>query len=372
MIRRAKRKEQRVNRNSASRTITAGLLIAVLLLMAAGCSRPAVEADDAVTRMINVEAIQATPQSFQSSIRITGSVQARSDVTLVAEEGGVIVDLPLAKGSRVEPGTILARLEDEMLTAQLQEAEAAWRLAQEQWKRQQRLWEVEQIGTELQYIQARETALMRAATVRLLQARLDKKILRSPIRGVFDDHYYAVGEYVSPGAPLMRVIERDNLKITGGVPERYAGEVVAGTPVELRFDALPGQVMEARIGYVGSAVEPQARTFPVEVALEHPQERLKPGMIASLRIIRRTLPRALVIPQEAVVRTETGYQVFVVDLEQGHRVARARPVVLGPSAANQVVIAEGLSAGEWVVTVGQLKVGNGDRVNLIGEGSASR
>jgi RND family efflux transporter MFP subunit len=332
-----------------------------------GCAPPAETAEGTFERVVNVVAIEVEPRQFTSTIRVTGSVQALFDVTVAVEEGGIVETFLVGKGARVERGQPIARIDSEMLAAQLEEAKAGARLAQEQWERQQRLWEDQEIGTELAYIQARETAAMRAATVRTLETRLAKKTIRSPVEGIFEEYWFELGEFAMPGAPFARIVSIDEVKIVGGVAERFAGDIRRGTEVEITIDNCPDAGCTAEITFVGDTVNPDSRTFAVEVTLPNPDRLMKPGMIANLVILTGRIDDAIVVPQEAVVRSELGYQVFTVEQEGGRDVARAREVELGPAREDLIVITTGLTAGDRVITVGQLKLGNGDPVTIVGD-----
>ncbi|MFC1545565.1 efflux RND transporter periplasmic adaptor subunit [Gemmatimonadota bacterium] len=347
----------------------AGTLIALMLFVSAttsGCTPPAETAEGTFERVVNVVAMTVVPAPFTSTVRVTGSVQALYDVTLSCEEGGIVESFLVGKGARVTQGQPIARIDSEMLVAQLEEARAGARLAQEQWDRQKRLWEDQEIGTELAYIQSRETAAMRAATVRTLETRLAKKTITSPVDGTFEDYWYERGEYAMPGSPFARIVSIDEIKVVGGVAERFSGDIMMGSQVELTIDNCPDANCTAEITYVGATVNPDSRTFSVEVILPNPGRIMKPGMIANMLILTDRIEDAIIVPQEAVLRTEDGYQVFVVESDAGRDVARIRDVELGPAGDDQIVIASGLSPGEQVVIVGQLKLGNGDPVSVVG------
>jgi membrane fusion protein (multidrug efflux system) len=336
--------------------------------MVTGCGGQAEPAEESYTRIMNVEITQVVPQPFTAIIRVTASVEAFHDVSVVAEEGGVVDSIVPAKGALVREGQVLAQLDTEVLTAQLDEARAAEDLAEDRWQRQRRLWEEEQVGTEVAYIQARENARMRAATVRTLETRLRKKTIRSPVDGIFENYFVEEGEFAAPGVPLARVISSERMKIIGGVPERFSTEIKPDTPVEVALDPYPNRSFTGKIDFVGDAVDTDSRTIPVEVHLDNPGGLMKVGMIASLSITRSQIENALVVPQEAVLRTEQGYQVFVVEWDGSRQVARSRMVEAGPSHEDFVVIESGLQAGESIVTVGQLKLGNGDVLNIVNSG----
>src|SRR5690606_798651 len=140
----------------------------------------------------------------------------------------------------------------------------------------------------------------------------------------------------------------------------------AGGSATVYFDVLPGERFPADIDYVGSTVNPGNRTFPIEIEMANPGREVKPEMVANVVVERRTLSEALVVPQDALVRVEDGYVVFVVDETGGQPVARVRPVDLGPSQTNRVVVHAGLDAGDRLIVVGQRSVADGDRINVVG------
>jgi len=130
-------------------------------------------------------------------------------------------------------------------------------------------------------------------------------------------------------------------------------------------DALPDAAFEGRVGFVGATVDPQSRTFPVEVTLPNRSRLIKPEMVADVRVERRAIDDALVVPQDAVVRVENGYVVFVVVGTDGETRVEARDVVVRASQANRVVLEGDVAAGERLVVVGQQLVADGDRVRVV-------
>jgi RND family efflux transporter MFP subunit len=175
-----------------------------------------------------------------------------------------------------------------------------------------------------------------------------------------------VGTLVSSGTAVARIVDLNPVKIRGGVPERYAADIAGGASATVTFDVLEGEVYEGTLTYVGSAVDARNRTFPVEFTMPNPGGVVKPEMVANLALVRRTVEDAVVVPQDAIIRVENGYVVMVAEGEGENRVARSRPVALGPSQSNQVVVNEGLAAGEQLVVVGQLQVADGDRIRVVG------
>ena len=316
-------------------------------------------------RVINVEVATIEQSRFVEQIRLTGTVRADRDVTVAAEETGRVVEVLAEKGDRVAEGNPLVRLDAELLEAQVEQAEARASLAEDTWERRRRLWEEDRVGTELAYLQARANAREAAASLRNLRERLSRTVIRAPFDGVVEDRAVEQGSLVAPGTPVARILDLDPLEVSAGVPERYAADVRPGATVTVSVDALPDAAFEGRVGFVGATVDPQSRTFPVEVTLPNRSRLIKPEMVADVRVERRAIDDALVVPQDAVVRVENGYVVFVVVGTDGETRVEARDVVVRASQANRVVLEGDVAAGERLVVVGQQLVADGDRVRVV-------
>lgn len=322
------------------------------------------EAGDEFAKVVNVEVSRVGLTDFTSYIRLTGEVEALNDVTISAEESGVIERFFLEKGQYVRRGTAIAKIDDRTLKAQVEEAEAAAQLAAERFERQRQLWEDEQIGSEIAFLEAKYQAELQSARHQLLETRLDRTIVRSPISGIFDARYVDRGEMVAPGTQVARVVEVDKVKVTGGVPERFADVVLVGDSARISFELIGGQSV-GLISYVGSTVDSRNRTFPIEVVIENPGRVIKPKMVANVLLASRRLEDVVVVPQAALQRTEDGYEAFVVVERDGGLFAEPRPVRLGPSYANSTVVSDGLAVGDRLIVRGHQLVEAGDRVRIV-------
>lgn len=350
------------------------VVLALATAAVAGCG--AAEAGDTqeqldsaeFTRVINVEVETLEPERFVEEIRLTSVAVANQDVEVAAEENGVIREVHVDRGSVVAEGDPIARIDDRVLTAQVDQARAAAELAAQTWERRRRLWEEDRVGSELAYLEARFAAEQAAANLRGLEERLARTVIRAPFGGVVDERYVDVGSTVSPGDPIARLVDLDPIRVVAGVPERYAPDVRAGDEAVLSFDVLNGESFDARIRYVGATVDPENRTFAIEVLLPNPERRIKPQMVADMAVTRRAVSEAIVVPQDALVRVENGYVAYVVAERGGTTVAEVRPVTLGPARRNQVVVTEGVADGERLIVVGQKSVEDGDRVRIVSEG----
>ncbi len=353
------------------------VLIAVLTAaaMTAGCSRAAGDAaaageaaqEQLDVRVVNVEVTPVELTKFTGFIRVTGEVEALNDVTVSAEESGRIIEFLANKGDRVATGEPIAKLEDNFLSAQVAEASASAELAREEWERQRRLWEEDSVGTELMYLQRKYQADIAAARLAQLQSRLEHTVIRAPVDGLFDDRFLELGEMAVAGAPVARIVDIRRVKVTAGVPERFARVVRRGDPAIVSFDIFPSREFPGRVNFVGASVDLANRTFPVEIVLNNPEGIMKPAMVANLQVQREQLSDVIVIPQNVVVRSADGYKVFVVETRDGGHFAKARAVELGPASGNNVVAEQGLEAGDLLITLGHQLVDDESRVRIVSE-----
>lgn len=359
-------------------SIGAGSVVAAALIVSACHGGEASEAsksngaDTAATRTVNVEVMRVAPQRFTEVLAVTATARANRDVVVAAEESGHISAILVEKGTPVKAGQPLLRIDDALLRTQVQHAQAVADFAQETHVRRKRLWEEDKVGSELAYLQARYEAAQAAANLENLRERLARTVVRAPIAGMLEDRRVEIGTTVAPGTPLLRIVDVSRVKIAGGVPERFAQDVSVGREVEISFAALGGGTLRGKASFVGSAVDEHNRTFPIEIEVPNPAGRIKPEMVANVRLPLRQADDALVVPQQALVRAEGGFIGYVAVERAGKTVAEQRSVSVGAISGNDVVVLDGIKAGERLIVVGQQKVADGDVIVIIGQGKGDR
>lgn len=331
----------------------------------ASAENPAGASAPTQSRVINVEVAEVVPVSYKQTIPLTGVARAMRDVTISAEESGVVREIVRDKGRSVSTGQTIVRLDDTVLAAQVRTAQAQASLAEELWERRKKLFEEDRVGSEVSYLEARSQAEQAAGNLQALEERLSRTRIAAPISGILDMRMVEVGTMVSPGTPVARVVQVNPVKILAGVPERFALAVRRGAAATVRFDVLPGETFEGTLSYVSATVDPGSRTFAIELTLPNPDARIKPEMVATISLTRSVLDSAIVLSQDALVRDEGGFIVFVVNEGPNGTVASARSVKIASSQGNDVVIGEGLEPGERYVVVGQQQVADGDRVQVV-------
>lgn len=318
----------------------------------------------AAFKVINVEVTRIVPEVFEEYIRLTGVAKAKDDIEIAAEEPGRVVRVFANRGEQVRKGQRLFQIDDRLLRTLIATAEAESSFAADAFERQEAVWD-NKIGTELHYLEKKNVAAVTAATLAGLRTRLDNTLIRSPLDGTLDSRYIDEGEMVAIGTPMGRVLSSQSIEIEAGVPERYAADIHVGGSVVISFDVLQGEEHEGVIHFVGRAVDPGNRTFPIEIKLDNPGGIIKPQMLANTRVVRKRFDSAMVIPQQAIRYTENGFVAYVaVETEQG-TIAEERIVEVGSSYADRTVVEKGLEPGDLLITRGQLHVAQGSRIEII-------
>ena len=362
------------------RLAAAVLLLPMLLALSAcgdGEAPPAAEAP--AERGLPVEVIVVEPGPFEDVVVMTGTVDAPDDATLSPEASGTLTALvPL--GTVVRRGQTVAQVSAGVASASVAQAEAALEaaraqaeLAEDQFRRQEPLYQdsilsaIEFESVRAQRASARAQVAQAQAALAQARQQLANTRVTAPFTGIVEERFAERGELVAPGTPVVRIVSTDRVKVQAGVPERYAGDIELGTPVRIVPEAYGIPPLRGEVTFVGRTINPQNRTFPIEVGLPSGGDQLKPEMVVQLEVRRQQLDGVLVLPLDAIVRDERGASVLVVEADTAGLVARRREATLGPSSGGRVVIERGLEAGDRVIATGQATVSEGDRVRISEE-----
>ena len=333
------------------------------VLVAAGCSESGSAANETgavkETRAVNVVTRVVQPREFINYLRLVGEIKPARRVVVSIEATGVITKMEVKKGESVTRNTILARLDDELLRAAADEAEAAVNASDLALRNQKRLFEQKALAESV-YLDTRYRNDMDRARHQQALTYLGKTVIRSPIPGVVDSRKMEVGELATPGREFVEVVDIDRVKVVAGVPERHLKHVSVGTRAVLAFPAYPDVSVESDVTYVGTTLDPDSRTVPVEITLDNPDHLLKPEMAVTIRVVKDYIAEAIVIPQDAVIDTDQGRIVFVAD----GSVARSVPISLGSISGDQVLVSDGLAAGDTLIIVGHRNLVNGESIQV--------
>lgn len=331
----------------------------------------------AVTGALPVYAENAMPVSvvrivrapIVEELRLTGSLRARRISRLSTEVEGIVKELLVDDGDRVESGQLIVRLNNELATieksgtaAEVDEAQARLADAERRYRellalsKKQHVPETNVESAKAEIDIARAALAQRRARDGRAQALLNRHTVRAPFNGVVREKLVEIGQWVETNSALVELVETEFLRLETPVPQFYFSRVRAGTPVAIRFDALPREVFEASITTTIPVSDTSARTFPVRIDLPNENGLLAPGMSARvvLHITDESGEAALIVPQDAVVRQpDGGTTIWTIVSEDGVVKALPRIVTTGRVYRNNIEVTSGdLTAGDQVVVRG--------------------
>jgi membrane fusion protein, multidrug efflux system len=305
-------------------------------------------------------------REFVSLVEAIGTVRAVESADLSSSLTQVVSELLFDDGDVVEQGQLLARLRSEEEEASLVAARAVY---EEELREVGRLTQlaVDRAVPEVR-LQERQTQL-EVARARVLEAqsRLAELEIRAPFPGVLGLRRVSVGALVSPGAVLAKIDRIDRVFIDFTVAEAFLAELRPGLELESRNAAWPDQLFLAEVIALDSRVDPVTRAVEVRAVVDNEGGKLRPGMLMTTRLKRA--PRdSPALPERALVPLGERAFVFVVaEGEEGGKVVERRAVEVGERVPGWVEVADGLEAGEVVVTDGVIGLSGGSGVSVVGE-----
>lgn len=311
-------------------------------------------------RVKDVAVMPVTASTFRHFVELQGTIDAKNNVQVSPRTGGVVTAVYVKEGDQVRAGSLIAKIDDQLLNESMAELKTQLSLASTIFEKQANLWK-QQIGTEIQYLQAKNNKEGLERRLSTLSAQIGQSRVTSPISGVVDQVNVKIGQQAAPGVGLVRVVNLSQLKTVARVADTYAGSVHKGDHVQVRFPDI-NRTLNTAISFVSTTVDPLSRTFTIEAPLPS-DNSLKPNMLAQVKINDATSANTIVISQNLLQSTEAGQLVYVAETVNGRKLAKARPVKTGKSYGGQIEVTEGLKAGDQLITQGYQELANDQPIN---------
>lgn len=321
----------------------------------------ALNSGDSDQNLIAVEVLEVFYQPFNHFIQVSGTAEAVREAYISPEVSGQIREIYVAEGDYVEKGQLLARLNTEITESNIAEVNSALDLATVVFEKQQRLWE-KGIGSEIQYLNAKNNKESLEQKLTTLQAQRDMAVIKSPVSGVVDKINSKKGELAMPGIQLMQIVNLEEMFINADVSESYLAQVYEGENVKVEFPAYPGLSMEAPIFRKGNVINPNNRTFRVQLKLKNPDRMLKPNILSIVHINDFSADSALVIPSALIKQDITGSYIYTIGKSSDTWVAKKVYIETGKSFMDQTMVISGLEPGQLVIRQGSNQVSDGAEV----------
>ncbi|MCM0753880.1 efflux RND transporter periplasmic adaptor subunit [Desulfovibrio aminophilus] len=308
-------------------------------------------------KKIKVVLETVAPRPLSDLLILPGETEALHDVRLSAERNGRVEQVPVKEGDFVRAGQVIAHIDMQALSAGLDKAQAACRLAEDLHQRRSALHAQGMIARE--DLQVAETDLAKARSD-LLQARSNHRqgSIMAPVNGMINKVHVDPGEVVSEGNAVADLVNVDTIRVNVNVPELDVRFLRQGQEAPVNVDAYPGENWKGVVDFVAYKADPATKTFQARLVVANTDRRIRPGMLARVIFHRRTLDGALTAPLSAILDKSGERLVFVEE----NGVARARTVVPGVIDGDRVEIRQGLKAGDRLIVVGQTEVEDGAEV----------
>jgi multidrug efflux system membrane fusion protein len=323
---------------------------------------------------IPIAAAEAKAEAMPRYLEGIGSLAAVHQVTLAPQLAGRVTKILFESGAQVKKGDPVVQLDDAVEQGDLLNFQAMARLADANLKRNRALARND-FATQATLDQFQSQLDQARGMIAKTEAQIAQKRILAPFDGVLGVRQVDLGQYLQAGTPVVTLTDLDTLYANFTLPEQNRGAVAVGQPVEVRVDAFPDRVFEAKITAIEPQIDPQTRTIKIQATLPNPGHVLLPGMYANARVVLTPQPDVVTIPETAVDYSAYGESVYVIredgKTKDGKPALKAVQtfVQTGTRHHGTVAILSGLKAGDLVVASGQVKLHNGAAV-AIGEDKA--
>ena len=271
-------------------------------------------------------------------------------------------DSRIEEGEPVSLGDPIAYLNTDLLKARYERARAQLEYDQRELVRKTELAD-RGITSRTELDDAETRRAISQAALNEVARELDRAVITAPQRGTLNRWLMEVGEFANPGDAVAELVDTNTVKVVVDVPERDVGVLRVGDLAMVLPSLTDGEALTAPISYISAVADAGTRTTRVEISVDNSAGQLRSGQIVQVRLTRRVLRDAIMIPLDSVIPLEHGRMVYVS--EDG--VAAPREVDLGIIRGRNVQVLRGLQPGDRLIVDGQRYVGAGQRLNVIAE-----
>ncbi|MBA8880955.1 efflux RND transporter periplasmic adaptor subunit [Phyllobacterium myrsinacearum] len=314
-----------------------------------------------------VSTITAAMSPWQTTLQSVGGFNAVEGANLSAQVQGIVQKIGFQDGQDAKKGDLIVQLLADQQIATLQQYQATVDNAQITYDRDSKLIKSNTIP---QSQVDSDLATLRAAQAQVVaqQALVDQYLIRAPFDGHLGVKLVSLGQYLAAGTAVVTLQLLDPIQLDFSMPQQALSQIKVGQPVTATLDAYGNQAFDGKIVAISPLVDSQSRNLTIRASLSNSDRKLLPGMFGNVSVVVGEPQNYITLPQTAVTINPYGNVVYVVtDKGKGadgkpQLVASQKFVTTGQARGDQIAVTKGLSAGEIVVTSGQLKLSNGSPV----------
>ncbi len=335
------------------------LLILLVSLVSLSCSDSSSPKRKAHGQLVKVSHVALSP--MQSEQTLSGTLKAIRTVDIFNQEEGIIIDLPVYPGDKVEKDQLIVQLEATLIQAEYNKAQIAYRQAALDFKRLKQLRK-KRLTTDEALTSAQTTVELARAEETVLKIRLQRTQIKAPFAGVVSRRLKEPGDVLAKFSSILRIVDISKLKVQVNLPERLLSTIKAGEKFTLFIDALGTQPYTASVSRIYPTIDDVTRQGTLEAILESLPPLAKPGQLARLTLKRQLSPR-LHIPFKSIKHNARGSYVYKIINNK----AIETKVTTGIQLGSNIEVLTGLKENDKVVTQGFLGLNNKKLISIIAE-----
>ncbi len=297
---------------------------------------------------LNVDGIVVKTSDFSSNLEITGSIEANEAVTLRSEVAGLVTAINFKEGSNVSKGTVLVKINDRDIQAQLKEAITRQNLSASNENRAKQLLEKGAISQE-EYDTSQAELQTLKSQVQLIRAQLAKTTIIAPFSGKIGLRNISVGEYLTPSTVIANLLSTNPVKIGFSIPEKYVSQLKTNSSISFNIDG-NNKTYTGKVFAIEPGINEQTRTLQIKALAPNANNELLPGSFAKIKLSLSVIKDAMLIPTEAVIPVLKGKVVYVTKNGKAQQV----PIETGTRTADKILVLSGLNVGDTVLTTGAM------------------
>jgi membrane fusion protein (multidrug efflux system) len=307
---------------------------------------------------IAVNGMLVKTQTFANTVAVSGTIEANEQVQIKSEISGLIKSINFSEGSNVGKGSLLIKIDDSELQAQLAQALTKEKLASEVAARAAKLLKAEAISQE-EYDNADAELRSLKAQTQLIRAQLSKTSIRAPFSGRIGLRNISNGAYITPTTPIANLVSINPVKITFSVPEKYTSMVKVGTNITFTV-AGTSRIFNATIYAKEPSIDVTTRTLVLKARSANADGYLLPGTFANVNLPLEVIKDAILIPSEAVIPVLKGKLIHI----SKNGIAKAVDIQSDIRTDEDVLVSSGLNVGDTVIVSGIMALKDGAPVKV--------
>lgn len=304
-------------------------------------------------------------KTAQWAVRLgaVGTAEAINGTLLTTQAAGIIDKISFQSGGTVKEGDVLLQLENKTDKAQLRALRAAVSLADADFKRIQNLHS-RGSASKAELDRARSQADQAAGNLASQESLIAQKTIRAPFSGELGIRQANLGEFLSPGAPVVSLQQISPIYVNFKVPENRLPMLHIGQGISVTIDAAPGKEFDGKITAIEPGIDAETRSINIQAEVANEEKEIRPGMFARVQVNLGEDDDVVAVPQTAVSYNPYGNAVFVVMQaeDSDDLIVKRRFIKTGRTLGDFIAITEGLEPGETIATSGLLKLSNDTRV----------